>query len=136
MTERRIFLDASFWIALRDEREAGHEQARLRAREWVGQRCRLVVTAFVFAETHAYFSRSPRRRLQVLDDFERNPIVVCEPVLPGDQTEALRLLRQCGDKTYSFCDAVSFAIMRRLGVRHAASFDEHFRQFGEFEVLV
>ncbi|MDB6057270.1 MAG: hypothetical protein JWO95_1114, partial [Verrucomicrobiales bacterium] len=39
------------------------------------------------------------------------------------------------DKDYSLCDALSFVIIRRIGLRQAASFDKHFRQFGEFEVL-
>lgn len=34
------------------------------------------------------------------------------------------------DKSYSYTDATSFAIMGRLGLRTAFAFDPHFRQFG------
>ena len=47
----------------------------------------------------------------------------------------MQLLRQYRDKSFSLCDAVSFIVMRRLGLRQAATFDEHFRQLGEFEVI-
>jgi uncharacterized protein len=135
VSERRVFLDSSFWVCLRDEREVNHDRAVAVARGLLRQRLRFVITPLVFAETHAYFSRASRRRQQVLDDFEHNPIIACEPLTGPDQSEAIRLLRLHRDKTYSFCDAVSFVLMRRLGVKQAASFDDHFRQFGECEVI-
>jgi len=128
-------LDASFWISLRDEREARHPRAIELTRALLRERVGFVVTPLVLAETHAYFTRSSQRRQQILDDFEHNPAISCEPILASDQAEALRLLRQHRDKSYSFCDAFSFVVMRRLGLRRAASFDEHFHQFGEFEVV-
>ena len=135
MSERRVFLDASFWICLRDERELRHGQAAAVTRSLLEKRFQFVTTPLVFAETHAYFTRAPLRRQQILDDIEDNPVISCEPLAPADQRDAIRLLRQQRDKSYSFCDAVSFVLIRRLGLRQAVSFDEHFRQFGEFEVI-
>jgi predicted nucleic acid-binding protein len=43
--------------------------------------------------------------------------------------------RRHRDKTYSLCDALSFAVMQRLGVRHAIAFDRHFREYGKFTLL-
>ena len=34
------------------------------------------------------------------------------------------------DKTFSYTDATSFAVMGRLGLKTAFAFDPHFRQFG------
>ncbi len=133
--EKRIFLDASFWIALRDHREPAHSGARRRLKAVLADRALLVFTSLVLAEVVAYVSRSPRLRLQVLDDAERNPVMLWEPVSRQDEAAALKLLRTHHDKSYSFCDAVSFALMERLGVRRALSFDDHFRQYGKFEVV-
>ena len=130
-----VLLDASFWIALRDPREPWHTRAREAAADLLRRRTHFVFTAFVLAETHAHFARSPRIRVQVLDDAQRNPALLWEPVTPSDEFEAVRLLRQHRDKSYSLCDAISFVVMRRLGLTHAASFDEHFRQFGGFQVI-
>lgn len=130
-----VLLDASFWIALRDRREPWHTRACATTADLLQRRTILVFTSMILAETYAYFARSPLLRLQVLDDAERNPALRWEPVGPADEAAAIQVLRQHRDKSYSFCDAVSFVVMRRLGLRSAATFDEHFRQFGEFEVL-
>ena len=135
MSGRCVFLDSSFWICLRNERELHHGRARELTAQLMRQRLSFVITPLVFAETHAYFARAPRRRRQILDDGERNPLISCEPLSPPDQRNATRLLRQHEDKSYSLCDAVSFVVMRRLGLKRAAAFDEHFQRFGEFEII-
>ena len=132
---RRVFLDSSFWIVLRDEREPGHRQAQRLMQTLLAEKNSLVVTVLVFAETHAYFSKTPFRSRQILDDFENNPILISEPVSPADEKTAIALLRQQHDKNYSLCDAISFVVMRRLHIRQAATFDSRFRQFGEFEII-
>ena len=131
----QVLLDASFWIALRDAREPWHSQARCAAEDLLRDHTRLVFTSFILAETHAYFSRSAAMRNQILDDAEKNPALLWEPVLRSDEVSALALLRQHRDKEYSLCDAISFVVMRRLGIRHAAAFDNHFRQFGGFQII-
>lgn len=128
-------MDSSFWILLRDDKEPGHRRVVDVMRRVLGERGELVVTEMVLAETHAYFCRSPFRSLQILDDFENNRAIHSEPVGPSDVREAIQLLRRQRDKTWSFCDAISFVVMRRLGIRKAASADRHFRQIGEFEVI-
>lgn len=40
-----------------------------------------------------------------------------------------------GDKLWSFTDCVSLVVMRRLEVRQAFAFDEHFLQFGTVAVV-
>jgi predicted nucleic acid-binding protein len=131
----QVFLDASFWIALRDPREPWHSQARGAAERLLRQRTQFVFTSFVLAETHAHFSRSPAMRAQILDDAQQNPALRWEPVRQCDETAAVALLRQHRDKEYSLCDAISFVVMQRLGIRQAAAFDAHFRQFGGFEIV-
>lgn len=131
----QVFLDASFWIAYRDERQEFH----LRAKEIIPRLFRervLFVTTFpVICEIHAHFARSRLKKRLVLDDLFSNPVVHIEEVSAQDQREALDLLRAHQDKSYSLCDAASFVVMRRLEVGRALAFDEHFRQFGEFEII-
>lgn len=130
-----VFLDATFWIALRDMREPVHSQAVSLTRQLMSMRQGFIYTSYVLAETYAYFSRSLKLRLQILDDAEKNPVMRWEPVLSEDEQEARRLLRSYPDKSFSYCDAVSFVVMRRLGLDRAASFDQHFRQIGGFGVI-
>lgn len=132
---QRVLLDASFWIALRDPREPWHSRARQATVELLKNRTLFVFTTLILAETHAHFSRSRAISAQVLDDAERNPTLHWEPITRADESEAVRLLREHRDKSYSLCDAISFTLMRRLELNRAATLDEHFRQFGEFEII-
>jgi len=43
-------------------------------------------------------------------------------------------MRKYADKEISFTDCVSFAIMRRVGIRTAFTFDRHFRDAG-FQII-
>ena len=130
-----VFVDASFWIALRSREEPEHEAARELGRRLAVERQPLVTTDLVFAEIHAYFSRWRRLREQILSEFWDSCLFQFRDTTYADKEEAVRLLRANQDKTYSFCDAVSFVVINRLHLRRAASYDEHFRQFGGFEVL-
>ena len=132
---RGVFVDASFWIALRDEHDQSHNLARRLAGRLAEARSPLITTPLVFAEIHAYLSRSRVRREQVLREIWESRIVHVELTTAGDYSEARALLRRYRDKAYSFCDAVSFVVIERLGLNQAASFDDHFRQIGQFEVL-
>ena len=42
---------------------------------------------------------------------------------------ARTILRQYSDKGFSLLDATSFAVMERLGIDTALSFDKHFAQY-------
>ena len=130
-----IFLDASFWIVYREEKEDNHSAARRIMSELFRQRSHFVTTLPVVCEIHAYFAREQPKREQVLKDLFNNPVVVVENILHQDQRAALEILQSHRDKTYPLCDALSFVVMRRLNVKRALAFDSHFCQFGEFEIL-
>ena len=131
----RIFLDSSFWIAYRDAREAECSRAGELVRQFFGERKHFVTTVPVFCEIHARFARNKTRRQTIISDFWHNPLVHLEPLTDADYQEALAILGAQTDKSYPFCDVLSFVVMRRLKIKQVATFDEHFRQFGEFEVL-
>ncbi|MDQ6631883.1 MAG: PIN domain-containing protein [Verrucomicrobiota bacterium] len=130
-----LFLDASFWIAYRDERQELHSQARQILIEVFRRRLRIVTTLPVLCKTHAHFSRNTKKKRLILEDLWNNPIVNLEAVTHQDQEDAIGILQSHADKAYSLCDATSFVIMRRLGLRQVLTFDDHFRQFGEFEII-
>lgn len=130
-----VFVDASFWVVYRDTDELRQPLAARILGELFQERSPLVTTLPVLCEIHAYFARRPLARHRVLKDLCDNPIVTLEEISQKDKSAALEILRKNHDKTYSLCDALSFVVMRRLRVRRAASFDRHFRQFGEFQVI-
>jgi predicted nucleic acid-binding protein len=48
----------------------------------------------------------------------------------ADELEALRWLRKFSDQHVSFTDCISFALMKRLRIPMAFTFDEHFARAG------
>ncbi len=106
---KAVFADSSFWITLRDKRKRNHSIAKSLASELLPARTQLVITMMVLGETEAYFSRTAALRERILRDLWENPVVGIE--------------------------AIAFAVMRRAGLLNALSFDDHFDQFGEFNVL-
>jgi predicted nucleic acid-binding protein len=131
----RIFLDASFWIAYRDARQVEYSRAWVLVQQFFKEQKHFVTTVPIFCEIHARFARHAARRKIIIADFWNNPLVHLEPLTDADYREALAILNEQADKNYPFCDVLSFVVMRRLEIKQVAAFDEHFRQFGEFEVL-
>jgi uncharacterized protein len=132
---RRVFADSSYWIGLRDKADPFHIRARKIAAWIVHNRYTLVVTPFIFAESHAFFCRVPELRELIIRDFWANALVHFEQPTFQDQTAAVEILKQQRDKSYSFADTASFVIMLRLRLEEVVTFDGHFRQFGRFTVI-
>jgi predicted nucleic acid-binding protein len=47
-----------------------------------------------------------------------------------DEAAARSIIYRYADKDFSLTDAISFAIMARLGLSQAFTFDKHFEQYG------
>lgn len=132
----RVFVDTGGFYAALNHRDTFHrEAARLfrRAREehWF-----LCTTNFVLAESHALILvRMGRDQawtfLQAILTGSTNVIRVHEE----DERRAREIIERYQDKDFSYCDAVSFAVMERLELRDVIAFDDHFRQYGPWTIL-
>lgn len=132
---KRVFIDTSALIALRDAGDVNHEAAV----EWLRQSLaagslRLILTNYVLAEVHAFFCRSPKEALAYASKIREDAAFQIVRVTTADETAAWSILEKSQDKTYSFVDAVSFAVMRRLHIPDALAFDAHFKRYGRFQV--
>ena len=125
-----IFVDTSFWVALRNRRDGNHGPAE----ELLRQRAStaLVTTNHVRGETWTYLRRRAGHRAAVdfLEVVERSPRIRITHVGEDLETEALRWLRRRDDREYSFVDATSFALMRSLRIAEALTFDQDFAAAG------
>ncbi len=125
-----IFVDTSFWVALRNRRDGNHAPAE----ELLRQRAStaLVTTNHVRGETWTYLRRRAGHRAAVdfLEVVERSPRIRVTHVGEDLETEALRWLRRRDDRAYSFVDATSFALMRSLRIGEALTFDQDFAAAG------
>src|SRR5688500_12308499 len=127
------FVDTSFWVAMRYARDARHDPAR---RIWEAGPGPLITTDAVLGETWTFLRRRSGhgRAVQFLDAATRLTTLTVRHVDEEIVTEAWRWLRRRDERTYSYVDATSFAVMRRLRVRDALAFDGDFAAAGFVEV--
>ncbi|HXV56229.1 MAG TPA: PIN domain-containing protein [Gaiellaceae bacterium] len=129
-----IFVDTSFWVALRLRRDARHDDARALLDAHAGSP--LVTSNHVRGETWTFLRARGGHRdgVAFLDAVERTPRL--EVVLVGEslERESLAWLRRHDERPYSFVDATSFALMRSLGLREALAFDGDFAAAGFVEL--
>jgi uncharacterized protein len=126
---KRLFVDTGAWYALADRKDPDH----LRVAEFLeGQPLRLVTTNFIFDETVTLL----RYRLGFVaaksfgDHLLRAGIATLLPVIRRDETRAWEIFTRYRDKSFSFTDCTSFAVMQRLKIDSAVAMDDDFRAFG------
>ncbi|MEO0375965.1 MAG: hypothetical protein AAF329_15335 [Cyanobacteria bacterium P01_A01_bin.17] len=135
---KQVFLDSGAFFALLVAEDAFHKRAvtlfqLANAENWI-----LVTTNLVVVETYAPIlarTRNGRNNaVAFLDSLGASECRV-ERVTENDEAVGTEIIRTQQDKTYSLCDAISFAVMKRMAITEVISFDKHFREFGQFVVL-
>ena len=96
-----IFLDASFWIVYRNEKDPRHPMARHTVEQMFARKVLLATILPVICEIHAYFARMCLKRELILKDLCENRVVQIEELSYQDQADALALLGDHHDKAYS-----------------------------------
>ena len=129
-----IFVDSSFWIGVSDELDDRHEQAMVLLRLHDGDP--LVTTNHVLGETWTFLRKRHRHAVAMTfvdraQSAERLEIAFASR---GLETEAWTWLRRHDERAYSFVDATSFALMRKLRIREALAFDGDFAAAGFVEL--
>ena len=129
-----IFVDTSFWVGLAFPRDNRHDEVRELHRVYASQP--LVTSNHIRGETWTVLSRRVGHHVATrsLDILERAPRLRIEFVTPQLEDESLRWLRQHDEREYSFVDATSFALMRKLRIREALAFDADFAAAGFVEL--
>jgi predicted nucleic acid-binding protein len=128
-------VDTSAYFALLDQDDASHAPARAISQRLIAEGWRLFTTSFILAETHALLLNRLSQAIatRFLRDMEHSPTTLMW-VTPADVERAKAIISQYEDKDFSLTDATSFAVMERIDIRLAFTFDRHFAQYG-FTVL-
>jgi uncharacterized protein len=129
-----IFVDSSFWIGLIFPRDGRHADTKALYELYAGTR--LVTSNHVRGETWTVLRRRVGHRIAVgsLALLDSAPRLRIEFVSQDLETEALRWLRRHDERPYSFVDATSFALMRKLRINEALAFDGDFAAAGFVEL--
>lgn len=126
------FVDTSYWVALQATRDARHAEA---AALW-RPRSRLVTTNHVLGETWTFLRRAGSHDLAVgfVDRASALRSLVVHHVDERLEQDAWAWLHRRDEREYSFVDATSFALMRRLRLRETLAFDDDFTAAGFIEL--
>jgi uncharacterized protein len=131
LRERRVFVDSSVYLALLDEDDEHHRHATQILDQLANTRYRQFTTNVLLIESHALILSvlGRTRATQFLKDMAESKTVTIR-VRAADEERAKQILFQYTDKDFSFAEAISFAVMERLDIRLAFSFDRDFAQYG------
>ena len=128
----RILVDTSAVYALLDRSDRWHDAAKVALGRLRDRHAQPTLTNFIVAESHALLLS--RLGAESARTWLLTNVWSVERVSPQDEARAKEIIGQYSDKTFSFTDATSFAVMERLGLRSAFAFDPHFAQYG-FELV-
>ena len=130
---RSTFVDCSAYYAAAARRDANHDLAQRLFTELVRRGTRLITTRYILAETHALVvnrQRNSRAAAALLQRIESSEGTTVTPVTSADEGRARAILVQYHDHLFTLTDATSFAVMERLGIVYAVSFDSDFAAYG------
>lgn len=127
------FVDTSFWVALQFQRDAHHHEALAL---WSDQTQAIATTNHVLGETFTFLNRRLGHvaAWDFADAALGSPRLTTHHVEETIEREAWDWLRRHDERVYSFVDATSFALMRRLRIAEALAFDGDFTAAGFLEL--
>ena len=121
-----VFVDTSVWYAAADSGDASNARAKVIL---AGNEL-LVTSDHVLIETWTLLHhRIHRRAAERFWEGLRGGVATIEPVGAADLEAAWQMGISWRDQDFSVVARTSFAVMRRLGIDRAASFDDHFAVF-------
>jgi uncharacterized protein len=128
----QVLVDTSAVYALFDRDDGFHRKAVALLRSMPGRGLTPLLTNFVVAESHALLlsrlGAAMARRWLLGQAWQ------IEAVQARDEDVAKDIVRKYTDKSFSYTDAASFAVMARMGISVAFACDLHFQQYG-FKLL-
>ena len=128
----RVFIDTSFFFSLVNVKDAQHTQARSLFERLAHEETEYLTSNFVLAEAHALIlnriGRNPAA--QFIQAIKFRSVTNIIRVTPLDENRAEEIIFKYTDKDFSYVDATSFAIMKRLKMTQCLTYDHHFVQYG------
>ncbi len=124
-----VFVDTGYILALVNENDQHHAEALALSGRFDGQP--VVVTDAVLLEIGNALSRMDRNAaVQIIQDLRDSPGASVVNLTPELFESAFDLYRRHTDKQWGLVDCVSFVVMRRMDLKTALAFDQHFAQAG------
>lgn len=127
-----VFVDTSAFKALMDERDDFYNEAGMIWQGFLKTKVELLTSNFILDESYTLLrARRNLETVKLLRSFlidSEIPIKITR-VTARDEVEAWKWFVRDWSKL-SFTDCVSFAMMKRMGIKKVFSFDQHFARAG------
>jgi len=124
-----VFIDTSAFYAMVNRSDCDHADARLFFLALIRDKVPMITSNFILSETYTLLLlRMGRSAAIQITERIRNSYEI-ERISEEDETQAWKIVTDYTDKDFSYVDATSFALMARLGLDRAFSFDDHFSQY-------
>jgi predicted nucleic acid-binding protein len=130
---QELFADTCYLIAIQRPKDSLHRRA-VELSDKLFPQWKIVTSDLVIIETLNYFcghgALTRESVFVLLSEFRRDSGI--EVVKFSDELfgRAGKLYSQAQDKSWSFTDCSSFAIMHERGIHDALTYDHHFQQAG------
>ncbi|MDN5312685.1 MAG: uncharacterized protein PWQ68_1658 [Thermoanaerobacteraceae bacterium] len=123
-----VFVDTSAIAALLIKNDSNHLLSVDILKRLTEQGAELIISNFIVAETYNLLSArthpSLARRWCLTNTWN------VESVTDADEKSAKSIIEKYEGKDFSYTDATSFAMIKRLNIDRAFTFDHHFEQYG------
>ena len=129
-----IFVDTSAWFAAIVPDDRNYEIVQ----KWLESNSdQLLTTDYVIDETLTLLKARGEYRyaIELGAHFFGGELAIVAKVENGDLLRAWELFRGYSDKDWSFTDCTSKVVLETLRLPTAFAFDQHFRQFGNVQVV-
>jgi predicted nucleic acid-binding protein len=121
-------VDTSAIYALLDRSDNLHKQSVTLFKKLSVKQAAVVITNFIVAECHALLAN--RLSPELARAWLKGLCWPVERITGDDENKAKEIIFTYLDKSFSYTDATTFAVMERLGITSVLAFDQHFTQFG------
>lgn len=131
-----LFVDTSFFKAYADIKDDFHPEALQIFQKLKETKAQLITSNYILDETFTVIRNKcglevTKQFKKILEQFEADLKIM--RVLARDEVNAWNFFLEDWSHL-SFTDCVSFAIMKRLNIKTAVAFDNHFKRAG-FEIV-
>ena len=129
---RNVLLDTNGWVVLLNSADALHQRVAVAWQELGKERCTIVITDWIVAETGNSLARTAARGIfaeayrRFVESAKARLVFVDSALLE----EAIRMYTDRGDKTWGLVDCASFLLMKQEGITDTFTTDRHFEQAG------
>jgi len=131
-----IFVDTSAFLASVNRRDIHHFKAIDFKDTCLKTGQTLITSDYVLDESYTIIRHRAGHTIAVQfgDALRESQLIQIEYVTPEIIKGAWKLFKAFADHDFSFTDCTSFALMERLHINTAFTFDTHFKEYGRFNV--